>query len=407
MKVMQINVVYKGGSTGSLVYDIHKGLLERGIESIVCYGRGENVREGKVYKTASETLSKFNVLKSRITGLQYNGSYFGTNNLLDKIINEKPDIVHLQCINGHFVNIYKLLEFLSENKIRTVVTLHAEFLFTGSCGHSLSCDKWKNTPGCGNCPQLWEATNSYFFDRTQTAWKKMRDAFEDFDKNLVVTSVSPWLMERARESVILANKEHRTIINGIDTNETFRYSDHKWIKEKYNLKNEKIILHVTSVFDSSPQSFKGGWYILELAKRFIKENIKIIVVGSKSEFDMPKNIINVGRVESKRELAAFYSLADLCVLTSKRETFSMVTAEAHACGTPVVGFKAGGPESISLEEFSSFTDYGDTDALETEVLNWINKKKFCYKEIEIAAKSKYSKEKMVDQYFDLYKKMFI
>ncbi len=402
---MQINVVYQKGSTGSLVSDIHKGLTERGIESIVCYGRREKVREDKVYKTSNEILSKFNVLKSRITGLQYNGSYLATINLLRVIAREKPDIVHLQCINGYFVNIYKLLKYLNKYKINTVVTLHAEFLFTGSCGHALACDKWKQSPGCGNCPQLWEATNSYFLDRTQTAWEKMREAFEGFKSNLVVTSVSPWLMERARESVILADKKHKSIINGIDTHKVFRNCDYSWIKKKYNLNNEKVILHVTSVFNVNRNSFKGGWYITEIAKRLINENIKIIVVGSKSNFEMPNNIISVGRVENKRDLASFYSLADVCVLTSKRETFSMVTAEAHACGTPIVGFKAGGPESIALNEFSSFVEYGDIDALETEIIAWIDKKSFISMDIELEAKKKYSEEQMVMQYVDLYNEM--
>ncbi len=34
----------------------------------------------------------------------------------------------------------------------------------------------------------------------------------------------------------------------------------------------------------------------------------------------------------------------------------MVTAESLCCGTPVVGFTAGGPESIAIDAFSNFVE---------------------------------------------------
>ncbi|MGL5255455.1 MAG: glycosyltransferase family protein [Proteocatella sp.] len=100
MKVLQVNCVYKNGSTGKIIYDTHNELKQRGIQSVVCYGRGQKISEANVYKTSSEIFSKFNALRSRLTGLQYNGSFFATNKLINIIKNEKPDVVHLHCING-------------------------------------------------------------------------------------------------------------------------------------------------------------------------------------------------------------------------------------------------------------------------------------------------------------------
>lgn len=45
MKIMQINVVYKTGSTGKIVYELHSYLEKHNITSIVCYGRGNSVKE--------------------------------------------------------------------------------------------------------------------------------------------------------------------------------------------------------------------------------------------------------------------------------------------------------------------------------------------------------------------------
>jgi len=398
-----VNVVYKNGSTGKIVYDIHSELQEHGIASVVCYGRGHKVNELNVYKTSSEILAKFNALKSCITGMQYNGSFISTNKLISTIKREKPDVVHLHCINGYFVNIYRLIEYLKKSNIRTVLTLHAEFMYTGSCGYSIDCTKWSNSTGCIKCPMLKSATNSYFFDKTHTAWKRMREAFDGFD-NLIVVSVSPWLMNRAKQSIILSDKKHCTVLNGIDTKNVFYPCDVDHLKKKHKIGKEKILLHVTASFTSE---IKGGKYIIELAKRLKSKNIKIIVVGNKDKnIDLPSNIIDVGRINNQKELANYYSIADITILTSKRETFSMVCAESIACGTPVVGFKAGAPEQISLPEYSEFVEYGDIDELEESISRWIDKKSSLQKSITEISREFYSKEKMCKEYKKLYNSFY-
>ncbi|MBV7508970.1 glycosyltransferase [Bacillus sp. sid0103] len=403
MKILQINCVYKNGSTGKIVYDIHKVLREKGIESIICYGRGQESDEPEEYKTSSEFLAKINNIKSRFTGLQYNGSFIATNRLISIIKKEQPDIVHLHCINGFFVNIYRLIKHLKEKEIKTILTLHAEFMYTGSCGLAFECEKWKT--GCGNCPQLLEATHSYLFDRTHTAWEKMKETFDGFDKNLIVTSVSPWLEGRARQSVILGNKKHCTVLNGIDTVNVFHPSDFRDIKKELKLTDAKIILHVTANFTSQ---IKGGKYIIELAERLKDQNIKIIVVGNTNKnLELPNNIIDVGRINDQHELAAYYSMADLTVISSKRETFSMICAESLSCGTPIVGFKAGAPEQVSIPEYSEFVEYGDLDSLEGTVREWVNRKSSVVNEIVEKAQGYYSKEKMCEGYLTLYKELMI
>lgn len=45
----------------------------------------------------------------------------------------------------------------------------------------------------------------------------------------------------------------------------------------------------------------------------------------------------------------------------------MPCAESLCCDTPVVGFRAGGPERIGLPGYTEFVPFGDLDALETAV----------------------------------------
>lgn len=397
MKVLQVNCVYKKGSTGKIVHDIHTELKASGIESVVCYGRGAKIKERGVYKTCGEFYSKFNNLLSRITGIMYGGCLFSTNKLIRIIKKEKPDVVHLHCLNGYFVNIYRLVTWLKESGIKTVLTLHAEFMHTANCGHAFDCEKWKT--GCGKCPVFKKETKSILFDRTATSWRRMKKAFDGFE-NLVITSVSPWLMERAKLSPILVDKKHVVIMNGLDTN-VFYPRNIQRLKEKHCITDEKIVFHATPYFSDAQNHLKGGCYILELAKRL--GNVKFFIAGPYDiSGEIPSNVILLGRISDQNELAEYYSMADVTVIASKRETFSMICAESLCCGTPVVGFKAGGPEMISISEFSNFVEYGNIYSL-SETLKTFLETNLKTEEISEIAHKKYSKNKMVYEYVSLYK----
>lgn len=402
MKILQVNCVYKKGSTGKITYDIHFELLKRGIESVVCYGRGEKINEPHVYKTCGEGYSKTNHLLSEFTGVMYGGCFFSTNKLIKIIKKEKPDVVHLQCINGYFVNIYRLVSWLKKHDIKTVLTLHAEFMYTANCGYALDCDKWQT--GCGHCPRLKQETKSFFIDGTHKSWMKMKKAFDGFNDNLIVTSVSPWLMERAKLSPILNDKKHEVVLNGVNT-DVFHFYDTAELRSQMGLNGVKVIFHATPSFDDNINNIKGGYYVLKLAEKMLDENVKFVVAGDHPDgLKVPSNVILLGKVSDQDLLAKYYSMADVTLLTSKKETFSMVTAESLCCGTPVVGFKAGAPEQISIPEYSSFVDFGNIDLLREEVKKKILSNILIDKLI-LEANKKYSKNKMVVDYVGVYNEL--
>lgn len=401
MKILQVNVVYKTGSTGRIVYDIHSKLKKDNYDSVVCYGRGIKIKEEGVYKVSGEFYADCNKFYAKLCGISYGGCFFSTNRLISVIKKEKPDIVHLHCLNGYFVNIYRLLNWLKNNNIRTVLTLHAEFMYTGGCSHSVDCNNWSSENGCVGvkCPRWHEETVSLFFDRSSTMWKRMKKAFEGFD-NLVVTSVSPWLMERASRSTILKDKKHVVILDGVDTSVFHPYdkTSSDKIKKELGLTGERVVLHVTANFSGDPTHIKGGYYVIELAKRM--PQVKFLVAGLSTEkLQLPENIILLGKITDGERLAKLYSMADLTLITSRRETFSMVTAESLCCGTPVVGFKAGAPEMITIEKFSKFSEYADVDDLEKSVKTFLTTD-FC--DVGTEAFGKYSKEIMAKNYESLY-----
>lgn len=401
MKILQVNCVYGVGSTGKLTAEIHTELIRQGMESVVCYGRGAKMEEPGLHKTCGEFYSKANQVLARVRGQLYGGCLLSTRRLISVIEKEKPDVVHLQCINGFFVNIARLLEWLKENRVKTVLTLHAEFMYTANCGHARECERWKS--GCGKCPQLRTDIRSFCLDGTHASWKKMARAFQGFTENLRVVSVSPWLMERAKQSPFLADKKHSVVMNGLDVN-VFCPRETGELRAQYDAET-KIVLFVTTYLTDSPSDLKGGRYVIELARKLEQSNVRILVLGNfEGKLDLPPNMAALGRVEDQALLAGYYSMADASILTSKRETFSMVTAESLCCGTPVVGFEAGGPESIALPEFSRFVPEGDVEALREALLAMLERP-IDRERLAAEARECYSSERMAREYIRIYREL--
>ena len=134
------------------------------------------------------------------------------------------------------------------------------------------------------------------------------------------------------------------------------------------------------------------------------KDVQFLVAGKYAEsMEIPSNVRLLGNITDKAYMAKLYAMADVTLLTSKRETFSMVCAESLCCGTPVVGFKAGAPEMISLPEFSTFCNYGDTDELEVMLSDWLNRAKNT--KISENAHNIYRNQKMINDYIKVYESM--
>ena len=97
-------------------------------------------------------------------------------------------------------------------------------------------------------------------------------------------------------------------------------------------------------------------------------------------------------------------MADLTVIAGKKETFSMIVAESLSCGTPAVGFKAGGPEGIAIKEYSGFVEYGDIDSLLELVKEFLGKEQDS-KKISSLAHCAYDKQVMTQGYINAYKEV--
>lgn len=402
MKILQVNIFYNEGSTGRIVANIHHRLLRDGHESFVVFGRGRNWQKedtAHLYRTTPGKRSEIYRKISRITGLRYNTAYWETSQLLKHIDHIKPDIVHLHCLNCAYVNPFMLLEYLGRKRYKVLVTHHADVTITANCDHAFECNKWKT--GCGNCATNRAEKRSFFIDATHRSWTLMKNAFAKIN-DLYASGVSDWMTDRVRQSPFFKDKECRTILNGVDTS-VFTYREKtEELKAELGLKiADKVALHVTPNFRAP---IKGGNYIIELARRM--SDVKFVVVGIKEgeNDNLPENIIPLKPVLSAEKISYYYSIADVTILPSFRESFSMVTAESLCCGTPVVGFRAGAPETITIPEYSEFVNYGDIDCLQTALFFFLNRS-INKSVLSEEAREKYNVEKMYQGYLKYYREI--
>ena len=399
MKIAQIDVNYGQSSTGKIVEDLCNCFSISGNQTLACYGRGSNSDIKNAHKISNDIEVGFHVLATRLTGYTGNYSTFATKRLIKLLKSFQPDIVHMHDLHGYYLNIGEVVSFLKINNIPTVWTFHCEFMYTGKCGHAHDCVQWKTH--CKNCPQLQEYPKSWFFDQTFEMFDQKYRMFQDFN-NLHLVAPSEWLADRMKESIIVGNKEISVVPNGLDTS-TFLPKENPQLLKDLNLKNDFIALSVGSNFWSDA---KGGSWIIKLAK--MMPDISFLIIGEKSiPASIPKNLRILPPFSNQKTLANYYSFANVLLLTSLKETFSMVTAESLACGTPVLGFDSGAPKTVAPPGYGNFVTYGDINALKSELYK-LKKGKSSYKsaiECHEFASKMYAKEVMASKYEQIYRKL--
>lgn len=398
MRVLYINVNYKQGSTGKIVYDLFAQCKEDGYETAVCYGRGPLMKDPDAFKFGLEWETNLHAMLTRITGLTGCWSFFSTRRLLRFIDKYQPDVVHLHELYAYFLNLRPVLAFLAKRNIPVVYTFHCELPYTGKCGYAYDCERWKT--GCGNCPQVKEYPVSFFFDftahmyrRKQTVWKKLN--------KVVITTPSQWLADRVAQS-FLRGRDIRAVHNGIDTQSIFYPRQTDSLRAELGLTDEKILLAVAPglMFDR-----KGGKWVVQLAQRMKNENVKFIMIGIDDLSEtFPDNVIPMGKVMDQQKLAAYYSLADCFLLCSEKETFSMTCAESLCCGTPIAGFYSGAPETVFLEPGALFGPHGDLETLEKNVKLQLNAG-FDREKLARDMQQLYSRERMYENFKSIYQEL--
>ena len=330
MKILQIDVSVNVGSTGTIAEQLGVEIIQKGWDSHIAYGRYFKPSQSKTIKIGNRFDQMFHLLITRLFDKHGFGSTRATIKLVRQIKTLNPDIIHLHQIHGYYLNIKVLLRFLAEFNKPVVCTLHDAWAITGHCCYfnRYNCMKWKTE--CFSCPLTKSYPSSWLIDNSRQNFRVKKALFQNIPQ-LTLVPVSHWLGGVVSQS-FLNNKEIMVINNGVNT-DIFNICQTDYLRQKHHLQNQKILLAVSAGWPDH----KGLNDIIEISSMIPKNyTIIVIVVSEKQIKTLPTNIIGIQRTDNVKQLAEYYSMADVFLNPSKAESFGLVTAEALACGTPVV-----------------------------------------------------------------------
>ena len=398
-KVLQININVNKGSTGKIVEQISDSILQQGWESYVAvsaFGRPYPSKSNKYiigtkldyYEHAVETLLFDN------HGL---ASRQATRHLIKHIDSIKPDIVHLHNVHGYYLNYRLLFQYLSSANIPVVWTLHDCWAFTGHCAHfvKVKCNRW--ITGCFGCPLKGDYPTAWLLDNSKNNWKKKKESFLSLH-DLTIVPISDWLHKQVQQSYFKLLPV-TVISNGIDLS-IFRPTESD-LRQKLGLTNEFVILGVANAWSAD----KGLLDYVKLSA-LIPQKCRIILIGlSKRQIKLlPDNIIGIERTTTQKELAEYYSMADVVTSLSYGESMGLTIVEGMACGTPAIVYDNTAQTYLVSEETGIRVETGNLE----EVLNAlsimkINGKARYSSPCKEYARSFFDKNKTYNKYIDLYK----
>ena len=344
MRILMINVVCGIRSTGRICTDLATALENQGHEVKIAYGREGVPQKFQKYavKIGSALEVKLHGVKARLFDGCGWGSRKATKRFVEWIKEYNPDVIHLHNLHGYYINLEVLFGYLRVCDKKIIWTLHDCWAFTGHSAYcdAINCERW--ITGCHDCPNV-KMYPASIIDRSHDNWTKKKTLMNGIP-NLTVVTPSKWLAGFVKKS-FLAQYTVFVVHNGIDTSQFYPLESR--IRDQLEIGGRFMLLGVSTSWDE----MKGFSDYLKLAE-IMGDKYQVVLVGltKQQKEKLPKNVIGIERTDSVKELAQFYSTADLFLNLSYCENYPTVNLEAIACGTPVLTYNTGGsPESAGKD----------------------------------------------------------
>jgi len=393
MRVLQISTADVGGGAEAVALALHRGLRERGHESVLAVGyrRGseEDVIEfGGAGSRRSRASRDPGVVLDVLRGRE-DFRFPGSRRVLE-LVPWTPDVIHVHNLHGGYFDLRVLPELAARAPL--VATLHDAWLFTGHCAHPLDSDGWLR--GCGNCPHL----DTYpALKRDGTAFNLARKKAIYAGLELTAVTPSRWLMDMVERSVLAPAATRREVIpNGVDFG-LFAPAERE---------RRDVPLLVFAAQGGRTNEFKD-FPTLGEALALLPTPVEAIALGDPTagvEVVGNATIRSVGAMPSA-EVARWLHAGDLYVHPSRADTFPSGVLEALASGTPVVASRVGGiPEQVG-EETGLLVEYGDAPALAAAIellLADPDRRARMGAAAAADARERFSLERQLDAYLRLY-----
>ena len=330
MKYLFINVTAGAGSTGKLVEKACRELMAQGHECRIAYGREAKNCDGiPLLPIGTPGDCRRHALLHRFRGTGGFGSQKATARFLEQVKAYDPDVIWLHNLHGYYINIELLFGYLRNCGKQIIWTLHDCWAFTGNCPYFtyVGCDRWRT--GCGNCPQKDKYPQTCR-DATKENFARKKELFTGIP-NLSIQVPSKWLAGLVSQS-FLKDYPLELVPNTVDT--SIFHPTESDLVSRWHLENKFVVLGAANIWEPR----KGLQDFITLSS-LLPDSCQIVLVGIPRNLQkkLPKNILALPRTKDQRELAQWYTLADVYVSPSVEETFGMTVLEAACCGTtPIV-----------------------------------------------------------------------
>lgn len=396
-KILQIGSSINCGAPGKIAEQIGLLAIKKGWDVYMAHGlRHSNPSKLKTIPMVTPSEEKIHALYSLLLDRQGLGPDGKTKMLVEWIKENKPDVIHLHNIHGHFLNYQTLFKYLVTTEIPIVWTFHDFWPITGHCAHfdHIDCNKWKTN--CYRCPLSKAYPKSLFFDRSRQNYITKKELFSSI-KQMVIAPVSNWAGSFIKDS-FLKHYPILPIYNGVDVNVFTPISSNK--RKLLGLDDKCVLVGVASPWSS----MKGFNDYMKLREQ-LSDKYAIIMIGlnPKEMSNIPDGIIGIPRTQNQLELAEYYSMADIVLNLSYQETFGMTTVEGMACGTPVIVYKKTASPELITSETGIVVEAGNLNNLLQAIETIYKNGKAVYSEkCRERAVQKFDKEKCFEEYVKLY-----
>ena len=392
LKILHINTWDIQGGAARAAYRLHRGLLTENMDSqMLVQSKSSDDHtvmgpETKIQKVVGKIRPILDALpvglyKNR-TKTSFSPSWLPFSNIVYKINQINPDIVHFHWIAGGMIRIKDIAQI----KVPIVWSLHDMWAFTGGCHYDEECGKYINN--CGKCKVLGSNNKNDLSRKTF----QIKEKIYAKSVKLTIVGLTRWLAECARNSMLLKGMNIVNLPNPIDAN-IFKPLDKNIARDILSLqKDKKIILYGAMSATSDPR--KGFRQFMEVITNLKSKDIELVVFGGGKPLNAPKAQYKtryMGRLFDDVSLQVLYSAADVMVVPSLQEAFGQTATESMACGTPVVAFGITGLLDI-VDHLSNGYLAKPFDALDmAKGIEWVINNKD-YKQLSAKAREKVLKE---------------
>ncbi len=417
MNILFITYSLRGGA-GRALYKHHCALSRSGNSSkIVVCEDSDLIDDIEIFKFENLLAPKSEIGKRM---LRYGRSiedvygdssllHYGESKFLDHALFKEADLVEFRQLHpgGHRHKFSLQLVRIMCSLKPVIWRLSDMWAFTGYCGYSLDCERWKM--GCGDCPQLSDPTfkmaelRKYQSDVSARSFKRKVASYGGLPLNIV--GPSRWIIDLAKKSFLGKSSNFYFIPNGIDTS-SFTFQEQQ---DSIDMgRNEDQFVVSASI--PSPTNYRKGYDLLISILEMIDciPNLKVILIGAKND-QLPASIsaIFTGYLSSEKQLSRVYSKSDLFILPSRMDNSAQVIGEASACGTPVAAFNvAGNSEYISNENGFLISPY-NVDQFSKKVIAYASGKEepFDRKRVRNYILKRFTLQRQLDAFSKMYRKL--